>query len=119
MLEAMLAVTVLAFGLTAYSALIGGIIDAERGAHRRTVATALAVARLEMLRALPAAGVADGADPPLNGAGRPDEPDSMYTRSWTVLDNTPVAGARTVTVTCSWPDKDGSKAIRLTSVILS
>lgn len=119
MLEALIAIAVLAFGLAAYAALMGGVIDAERVAHRRTVATSLAVAKLEELRGLPAVTVADGADPPLNGAGRPDEPDSMFTRSWSVVDDSPVAGTRTVAITCSWPDKDGTKTVRLTSVLLS
>lgn len=119
LIEAVLAVALLAFSLVSYSALMMGVVAAEREAQRRTAATGLVLDKLEQLRSTPFAAITSGSDAPMNGAGEADAADSMFTRSWIVSNNTPVPGTRTILILCTWADKSGSKTVRLDTVVSS
>lgn len=65
-----------------------------------SAAVALSEAKLEELRNAPFSEVIDGADAsPIDALGAAG---GNYSRSWSVADNTPETGMKTVTVTVSW-----------------
>ena len=78
-------------------------------------ASSLAEYKIEELRNLDLDQILGGSDPTtLNALG---EPDGRFTRSWQVVDNTPVAGLKEVTVTVSWIYEGQSEIYALTGVI--
>lgn len=107
LVEIMVALCILLFGLLA----IGGMqVSAIRGnAHARqlTQATALAQAKLEELMLRPmnhgdlVAGVHSAVAPP------------GFTLSWNVSDSTPLAATKTVVVTVTWQEGGQSRRMEL------
>ncbi|NND92305.1 MAG: prepilin-type N-terminal cleavage/methylation domain-containing protein [Granulosicoccus sp.] len=117
LIETVVAIAILAFGLASYSSLLGTMIDSEIMSQRRTTATVLATDKLEEIRSAGFAAVVTGADPLLNASAQADEVDSFYSRTWTVTDNTPMTKTKTVLVTTAWPTKDGAASVQLSTVI--
>ena len=78
-------------------------------------ATALAESRLESIRNSDYATVVSGSDArTLTSEG---DPGGIYSRSWTVTDNTPQAGLKRVAVTVSWLQWGETRTYVLTGVI--
>jgi Tfp pilus assembly protein PilV len=108
MLEALAATSLIAFTLLGFAANSISLIQAEKNADSTSVATALALHEVELLRSMPlgAAAHAPGnyvdANNPLRADGTAG---GIFNRTWTVSANdTPRFGVKTVTVTVSWRD---------------
>jgi len=80
-----------------------------------SAATSLAGSKLEELRNEDYADVVTGSDPgTLDAQGQPD---GMFTRSWAVQNNAPVADLKTVVVSVSWTQWGQTRTYTLTGVI--
>lgn len=105
LIEALVALVLLAFVLLGIAHHELGTTESVAQARRITEATNLAQMRLEQLANTPFGSIDSGAD-----AANPLRPDGttggIYTQTWTVLEDTPATGIKDVTVTVSWLDKD-------------
>lgn len=90
LLEIVIAISILSFALLGLAQLQIVAIQGNAFASRITTASALAQERLEQITRLPYAAIQGGSD--ISGA---------YRRAWSVTDNSPITGTKTVTVTVS------------------
>jgi type IV pilus assembly protein PilV len=104
LVEIMVAVALLLIGLlgVAQMQIMNTITNST--ANQRTTAITLAQDQIELLRSRPYANI--GASPFSDTSG-------MYTRSWTVANDTPAVNMSRVTVTVSWKGKQ----VQLQSII--
>jgi type II secretory pathway pseudopilin PulG len=86
-----------------------------------SVATTLALDKLEQLRSL------DSDNPqlspgvqldPLNPLRAEGTNGGIFTRRWTVVDDTPDFGMKQVTVQVSWRDRTGQSAVNLVNLVM-
>ena len=108
LLESMIALAIFSYALAALSTLMISSMRSNNNAKRYTMASSLAQAKIEDLRA---AGYAAAASSPsaealnmIGGTGGA----TMYNRSWVVTAGTPVAKTKTMAVTVDWNDNQGS-----------
>ena len=116
LLEAAVSLGVFAMMLTSLPTLLYGSMRANVAASNISVATALAEDKLEELKTLSLSAVVSGGPEAVSPTGVIGGPQSIYLRSWTVTNDTPVAGARTVRIAVSW-SHFGASSIRLDSVL--
>jgi prepilin-type N-terminal cleavage/methylation domain-containing protein len=95
LIEILIAVAVLAFGLLAVSSLQGGAIRGNLMALDRTEAVAWAQTQMESLMALPYANVVSGG---------PTVQD-IYEINWTVFPDDPIPNCKRIIVTVSYKEK--------------
>jgi Tfp pilus assembly protein PilV len=121
LLEVLLAICFLAIGMMSLATLQSRGIRGNDLANRTTQAAALAQIKLEehIHRSRSetfAAGTTNDPDNPIdeteNGGG-------IFSRSWTIQNDTPASGAQTVSVTVSWNDIAGQHNLVLNGVITS
>ena len=124
LIEVMISLVILGFFMLGNSPLMLSTIESNRQAQRVTAATHLALDKFEDIRGLNYVDVVDGTDGPLSGSGELDIADddidvigAIYTRKWVVLDDTPLPNSKTISVTTSWEDKDGTQDIQIKSII--
>ncbi len=103
LLELMITLVVLAIGVLALGQLMPAGSRALNRSRSMTSGTAFAAQKLEDLKALAwtDAGLTAGSHSDATG---------KYTRSWTVTDNTPLAGTKKVEVTVSWASSSGTRS---------
>jgi type IV pilus assembly protein PilV len=106
MIEVLIGIMLLAVGLLAVAQMQIMTITTNSLANQRTTAITLGQDQLEILRARPYNNI--GAPPLSNSSG-------IYTRSWTVEDNTPATNMKRVTMTVSWLGKQ----VQLQTIIAS
>ena len=85
-------------------------------ARNKTIATNFVQEKLEELRALPYK------DPLLNAGAHNDAdnpPEGHFLRSWTVQENTPVAGMKQVSVTVKFPTASADSTVTISSILSS
>jgi type IV pilus assembly protein PilV len=106
LIEVLIGVVLLAVGLLAVAQMQILTITTNTAANQKTTAITLAQDQLEILRMRP-----------YNTLGNAPLSDSsgIYTRSWTVQNNTPANNMSTVTVTVSWQGKQ----VQLQTIIAS
>ena len=101
----MIALLLLAFVLLGIAYHELGTTESVAQARRITEATNLAQMRLEQLANTPYASISSGAD-----AANPLKPDGTtggsYTQTWTVQEDTPDTGIKSVLIRVTWADKD-------------
>ena len=123
LLEVLLAMCLLSVAMMAQATLQSRGIRANDLANRTTQALNLAQIKLEeyVHRSRTetfAAGTTNDPDNPINstetGGGG-----SIFYRSWTFQDDTPVPNARTITVTVTWSDIMGQHNVILNNIITS
>ena len=98
-MEIMIAMTVLALGITGIMSLQMSSLRASAYTRHAAEASVLAEDRLELLRTTPVAALADGEDR-VDELGIPRE-NGRYLRTWTVAAS---EGLLTLTVTVSWSE---------------
>lgn len=104
LIETLLAIAIMAIGLLALAALQTSAISGTTKAKKHSMAILLAENKIETCKnalydtILPAGETEYGSTLPL-------DPWGIFTRTTTVLDDTPFLGAKTITVSVSWPDK--------------
>jgi prepilin-type N-terminal cleavage/methylation domain-containing protein len=118
LVEVMIGMVILLIALSAAAAL--AISNARLVAmnQMRAHAANLAEWKLEQLRNATYATLASGTEgAPLNSRGGTTNPNAIFTRSWTVLNDTPAAGLKSVIVTVQWPQFGQTQFYRLRGVI--
>jgi prepilin-type N-terminal cleavage/methylation domain-containing protein len=120
LLEVIIAISILTFGLLAVATMQTTAIRGNYNANCITEATTVGQDRLEELLGLPY-GDADLSDPA--GGGATDHPDPPtptaavgYTINYTVESDTPVTNSKLIRLTVSWQDKGVQKQTVLTCV---
>ncbi len=102
LVEVMLAMGVFAIGILSIASMQIGATNANSTAYRLTERTSLAEARLESLLSLPYA------HPDLTQGNHADPaPPPGYAVTWNVVDNAPVANAKTVSVSSAYQARGG------------
>ncbi|MGA3084480.1 MAG: prepilin-type N-terminal cleavage/methylation domain-containing protein [Thermodesulfobacteriota bacterium] len=104
MVEVLIGMALLLIGLLAVAQMQIMTMITNSKANQRTTAITLAQDQMELLRTRPYANIDT---PPLSDTS------GIYSRSWTVADNTPANNMKTVTVTVSW----NGKQVQLQSII--
>jgi type IV pilus assembly protein PilV len=114
LLEVIVAISILTFGLLAVASMQMTAIRGNYNASNITEATTVAQDRLEDLMGLL---YSDPLLDPGNGLSDPAPPSpSGYTITYDVLDNNPITNTRLITVTVQWQDKGVQKQTVLTCV---
>jgi prepilin-type N-terminal cleavage/methylation domain-containing protein len=109
LVEVLVAASILALCLLAVLGLFSTAYSNVGDGGRRTKAVALAKQKMEQLR--------DGIFPPTT-LGSPETVDTIYTRSWTVVESGPSAKVARIDVTVAWPDPGrGTKQLTFTSMV--
>ena len=108
LIEVLVAMVILSVGLLGTAALITGIINSNKLSNRITNATTLAQDKMEEIKR-------DGYSNAANEARAfLPFPDDKYEREVTVVDASPAANMRTVTVTVYW---ESSKSVSLQTIL--
>ena len=115
MLEVLVAISILSFGLLSLASMQVAAINGNSGANRLTEATTWAQDKLEDLMALPGthADLSNGNHGPQTAASG----NNNYTIDWNVVDNVnpgdPIDNAKLVTVTVRWQQKGAVRTTQL------
>jgi Tfp pilus assembly protein PilV len=117
LLEAAISLAIFAYVVSALSMLTVSSMRSNSNAKRYTMASALAQGKIEDLRAagynaLAPSGSPESLDSNGNAGGT-----VMYNRAWTVQNATPVADTKTVDVTVSWTDNQGSHSAVIKTIV--
>lgn len=108
LIEALVAVSILAFGMLAFTAAAVSLTHGAKEADSTAAATALAMEQLELLRSLPldhAAHDSGNYAHPNNPITADGEPDGRYTVTWRVSNvDQPDFGLKTIIVSVAWND---------------
>ena len=108
LLEVMAAMFIFAFAMVGLGRLMVSTVETNRDARRITAATNIALDKMEEFRALSLripgyTALSTGIDAnPLSEDGTTGGANAMFSRKWTVINNTPVTNAKTVSVSVSW-----------------
>jgi len=108
LIEVLVAMVILSVGLLGTAALITGIINSNKLSNRITTATVLAQDKMEEIKGAGYAGAVTETRTFL------PSPDDNYEREVTVVDGSPDANMRTVTVTVYW---ESSKSVTLKTIL--
>ena len=118
LVESLIALCILAFGLAGLANLMVGSLKTGREARRFTAAGSLAQQKLEALRGAGYTSAASSASNESLTENGDSAGVTMFTRNWTVA-NGGTAGTKNVTVTVSWTDDLGAHQVQLQSKMAS
>jgi type IV pilus assembly protein PilV len=104
LIEIVVAIVMLAFGVLASASLTAALMASNRGVTNRTRATETLRLKVEELQSERYAEIGNGNDTATVGG-------VTFNRSWTVAANSPVANTKTVTLTVSWTDRQGNHTL--------
>jgi prepilin-type N-terminal cleavage/methylation domain-containing protein len=104
LIEIVVAIVMLTFGVLASASLTAALMRSNRGVTNRTRAIETLRLKVEDLQSLNYSEIASGNDTATIGA-------ITYNRAWTVTDNSPAANLKTVTLTVTWGDRQGNHTI--------
>ncbi|MBW2737749.1 MAG: prepilin-type N-terminal cleavage/methylation domain-containing protein [Deltaproteobacteria bacterium] len=108
LIEVLVAMVILSVGLLGTAALITGIINGNKVSNRITTATVLAQDKMEEIKSVSYANAVSEIRAFL------PSPDDKYEREVTVVDDSPAANMKTVTVTVYW---ESSKSVSLQTIL--
>ena len=117
-IESLVALVILAFGLAGLATLLASNVKTGREARRFTAAGVLAQQKLEAMRGAGYAAAASAASSESLTENGATTGVTMYTRNWTVASGA-TAGTKDVTVTVSWTDDIGSHQVQVQSKLAS
>lgn len=104
LVEVVVAIVMLAFGVLASASLTAALMRSNRGVTNRTRAVEVLREKVEDLQSERYADIVSGTD--VRGVRG-----ISYARSWTVTANTPAANLKTIQLTVTWSDRQGSHSI--------
>ena len=107
LVEIMIAISILAIALLGLASVTVVIIKSNTFSKTMTTATTLANDKMEQLKKTSYAGLASGTD----------TLESIYTRTWTVTQNSPATGMNTVVVTVQWNWQGVARNVTINSII--
>jgi type IV pilus modification protein PilV len=111
LIEVLIAMTILGFGVAAFIALQTSAVLMRAHAQRLTTATQLTVARLDELMLTNPDLLANGSDNVTIGSVR-------YTRTWTITSDQPANGLTTIRARTNWWNKADPRQVELSAVVL-
>jgi len=104
LIEVVVAIVLLTFGVLASASLTAALMRSNRGVTNRTRATETLRLKVEDLQSQSYFQTASGNDAATIGG-------ITFNRSWTVTANSPAANLKTVTLTVTWGDRQGNHTI--------
>ena len=108
LLESMIALAIFSYALAALSTLMISSMRSNNNAKRYTMASSLAQAKIEDLRAAGYAAASSSSSAEALNANGGTGGATMFNRSWVVTAGTPVARTKTMAVIVDWNDNLGS-----------
>ena len=117
LIEAVVAFLLLAFTTLGLSSFMLTTIETNRDARRITAATNLAQDKMEELRGLAYTAVVSGSDGEFNEEGGTTGARVIYSRSWSVTEDSPESGLKSIRVQVGWTDKKGDRDVSLQTII--
>ena len=108
LIEVLVAMLILTVGLLGMAALITGIINSNKLSNRISTATVLAQDKMEDIKSVVYSNAVSETRAFL------PSPDDKYEREVTVVDDSPAANMKTVTVTVYW---ESSKSVSLQTIL--
>jgi len=107
LIEVLIAISILTFGILAVAAMQVSAISGNHFASNVTGGTTWAQDKVEYLMSLPY----NHAD--LQAGGHPPETHGIYTLYWNVAINDPINNTKTIGISVTWVDKGITKSISL------
>lgn len=104
LIEIVVAIVMLAFGVLASASLTAALMASNRGVTNRTRAVETLRYKVEDLESVIYPQITNGNDTATIGG-------VTFNRSWTVAANSPVANTKTITLTVTWTDRQGNHTI--------
>lgn len=104
LVEVVVAIVMLTFGVLASASLTAALMRSNRTVTNRTRAIETLRLKVEDLQSKNYAQIASGNDAATIGG-------TTYNRSWTVTANSPAANLKSVTLTVTWGDRQGNHTI--------
>ena len=104
LIEVVVAIVMLTFGVLASASLTAALMRSNRGVTNRTRAIETLRLKVEDLQSLRYSDIVNGNDTETIGG-------ITYSRAWTVTPNSPAANLKTVTLTVTWGDRPGNHTI--------
>ena len=104
LIEIVVAIVMLAFGVLASASLTAALMASNRGVTNRTRAVETLRHKVEDLESVIYPQIVNGNDTATVGG-------VTFNRSWTVAANTPAANTKTITLTITWTDRQGNHTI--------
>ena len=114
LIEIIAAVSVFAVVVVGVSPTLLGARKYAELSKNQSIATALAQDKIEELRV--SSTVSNGSDGPLQPSGASG---GIFSRTWTVLANSPVSNVNCVVVTVTWPERPNTSSVRLVTLVPS
>ena len=108
LMEVLVAMLILSIGLLGMAALVTGIINSNKLSNRISAATVLAQDKMEDIKSVVYSNAVSETRAFL------PSPDDKYEREVTVVDDSPAANMKTVTVTVYW---ESSKSVSLQTIL--
>ena len=104
LIEIVVAIVMLTFGVLASASLTAALMRSNRTVTNRTRAVETLRLKVEDLQSLNYSEIASGSDTATIGG-------ITYNRAWTVTPNSPAANLKTVTLAVTWGDRQGNHTI--------
>lgn len=104
LIEIVVAIVMLAFGVLASASLTAALMASNRGVTNRTRAVETLRLKVEDLQSVIYPRITNGNDTATVGG-------VTFNRSWTVTANSPVTNTKTITLTVTWTDRQGTHTI--------
>lgn len=104
LIEVVVAIVMLTFGVLASASLTAALMRSNRGVTNRTRAIETLRLKVEDLQSLRYSEIASGNDTATIGG-------ITYSRAWTVTSNAPAANLKTVNLSVTWGDRQGNHTI--------
>jgi len=107
LIEVMIAILVIVVGLLGVAGVATTVINGNTLAKEMTTATTLAQDKIEDLKSTAYGSISSGSD----------TQQSIYTRTWTVTSDSPVAGMKTIAVSVAFPWKGATRTVTLKTMV--
>jgi len=104
LIEVVVAIVMLTFGVLASASLTAALMRSNRGVTNRTRAVETLRLKVEDLQSQQYSEIVTGSDTATIGG-------ITFTRGWTVTPDSPAANLKTVTLTVTWGDRQGNHTI--------
>lgn len=104
LIEIVVAIVMLAFGVLASASLTAALMASNRGVTNRTRAVETSRLKVEDLQSVRYSQIRNGSDTATVGG-------VTFNRSWTVTADSPVANTKAVRLTVTWTDRQGSHSL--------
>lgn len=104
LIEIVVAIVMLAFGVLASASLTAALMRSNSGVTNRTRAIEILREKVEDLQSETYFDIASGNDAVTVGG-------VTFSRSWAVAADTPAANLKTITLTATWNDRQGSHTV--------